>query len=41
MLWYIVGFFILFLFLKFQLNNIKPSKRKSYKKWLENIKKST
>jgi hypothetical protein len=37
---YLLYAILLYLFLKFQMNKIRPSKPKSYKKRLDNLKKS-
>jgi hypothetical protein len=37
---YILYGSLLYLFLKFQINKIHPTKPKSYKNWLKNLKKS-
>ena len=37
---YLIYAILLYLFLKFQVNKIRPAKPKSYKKWLENLKTS-
>lgn len=39
-IWYILGTILLYLFLQFQINKIRPTKPKSYKKAIEDLKNS-